>query len=525
MTRAKNYGKVRTSRSSVALCLALFAAVLNIGLTAGAATMSIYGIVANPGENCSTQMNLGWHADLAFSNCVATYTKKSDTTWAHAATVPGTNAYCDAFDGIYSKTAAGADYYESAIFRDYGAVLTGLEPDTDYMYKICTGTGVCSPVHYFKTAGAAEFSFVWISDFHAYAPLPDRLNCANKAIKAALAIDPAVDFIFSTGDTIAWGGSYSFWTNMYTQDFVKNYMFASVLGNHDAMTRTSAYSSNYFRIMNNFPWNGYAGEQGVCYWFLYNNALFLMLNTEAMNGNAAEEAAAKNWAAGVIQRLRGQYQYVFLAEHYMWFFGENGKTFWYANWKDFCDQYGVTLALAGHDHIYERTYPLYHDQVATDGKGTVYMVAPSSDGDRGAEAGALVYNSNKLACTYSSHTSSGGGQVKTIGCVLVKVGARGITTKLVYLDDNKVAHVADESTFAVPPARNPGHFDSVWRLADGSIRLNMSGTAGSNYLVQWSSNWREWSNFGVFSSTNGSFSAFDSITNASQRFYRLQPGP
>ena len=127
--------------------------------------------------------------------------------------VPGTYTYCDTFNGIYSKTASGADFYEEAIFLDYGAMLTGLQPDTEYMYKVCAGGGAYSAVHYFKTAGAAEFSFIWISDFHAYAPLPGRLSNAVRAINAALAIDPSVDFIFSTGDTIAWGGSYSFWTN------------------------------------------------------------------------------------------------------------------------------------------------------------------------------------------------------------------------------------------------------------------------------------------------------------------------
>jgi hypothetical protein len=81
------------------------------------------------------------------------------------------------------------------------------------------------------------------------------------------------------------------------------------------------------------------------------------------------------------------------------------------------------------------------------------MEVPSSDGDRGVEAGTLTYNTEKLAYTYSSHTSSGNGQVKTIGCVLVKVNAEGITTKLVYIDENKAAHVADEHAARALPTR------------------------------------------------------------------------
>ena len=66
---------------------------------------------------------------------------------------------CSIFDGISSKTAAGADSNEDAVFLDYGATLTGLEPDTEYMYRIGAGSGPGGAVHYFRTAGAAEFSF------------------------------------------------------------------------------------------------------------------------------------------------------------------------------------------------------------------------------------------------------------------------------------------------------------------------------------------------------------------------------
>jgi hypothetical protein len=453
MNKTHSYSRIPAWLLKAALGLSLSAAIFDFGSAAQAAAAGVYSIVTNPGEDCSTQMNIGWHADLGCPEFSVTYTKKSDTAWAHAANAEGTYEYCDGFDGIYSKTASGADISEDAIFFDCAVTLTGLERDTEYMYKVCSGSGVESAVHYFRTAGAAEFSFLWIGDFHAYPPLAGRLTSAVRVVNAALAIDPGVDFIFSTGDVVAWGGSYSFWRNLYEQDFIKNYMFANVLGNHDNMTRTGSTSSDYFMIANNFPRNGYAGQKGICYWFVYGNVLFITLNNEAMKGGTSEQTAAKNWAAGVINKLKGQYRYIFLAEHYQWFDGRAGKTSWYANWKDFCDEHGVALALSGNNHIYERTHPLYHDQVVADGKGTVYMEVPSSDGDRGVEAGTITINAEKLASTYSSHTASGKGEVKTAGCVLVKVNAEGISTKLVYVDDNKAAHVADEHTFRALPTR------------------------------------------------------------------------
>jgi hypothetical protein len=439
--------------SRVALGLPLAAAMLALAFGGPVAASGVYSIVTNPGEDCSTQMNIGWHAALGVTNSFVRYTKKTDTDWAQAATAEAACAECDVFNGVSSKTPAGEDFREEAIFLNCGVALTGLERDMEYMYQVRAPGGVASSVHHFKTAGAGEFSFVWIGDFHAYTPLPARLVNAVKVLDAARALDPGVDFIFSTGDVVAWGGSYSFWRNLYEQEFIQRYMFANVLGNHDNMTRTGLRNPDFFRVANHFPRNGYSGQEGVCYWFIYGNVLFITLNNEVMSNNAVELAAAKSWAAGVIQRLKGKYQYIFLSQHYQWFDGRDGKTSWYAHWKDFCDEHQVALALSGNNHVYQRSHPLHGDQVVAAGKGTVYMVVPSSDGDRGVKAGPLKHNAEKLAHTYSSPASSGSGQVKTIGCVLVKVTAEGIATRLVYLDENKVAQVADEHAARVLSAR------------------------------------------------------------------------
>jgi calcineurin-like phosphoesterase family protein len=301
-------------------------------------------------------------------------------------------------------------------------------------------------VHYFKTAGGKEFTFIWIGDIHNYSPIPKRLTNAVNVLNAAESIAKDVDFILSTGDVVAWGGSYSFWKTLYEQDFIKDYAFANVLGNHDAMTRQYFISSEFFRVVNNVPNNGYGDQGGVSYWFLYDDVLFIMLNNEVMKKDENALAAAQEWAGNVIRQLKGTYRHIFICEHYQWFDGRSGKTGWYADWKDFCDEHGVALALSGNNHIYKRTYLLHRDQVVKAGKGTIYMEVPSSDGDRGVRAGTLTQNQEKLAYTWSSQQASNDGQVKTIGCVLVKVKGNKISTKLVHIDEQNAVHVADEHT-------------------------------------------------------------------------------
>lgn len=418
-----------------------------VTLTAGPVAAEIVMLTANPGEDCSTEMNIGWHADLNETSCSVIFTQKQDASWARAKTVQGTSEPVDVFYGIDSKTPEGEDWKEDARFLDYGVALTGLKPDTEYMYKVSTGAdSTTASVRYFKTAGASEYSFAWISDVHTYTPIPSRLNSLNKVFKAARDIDPSIDFVFSTGDMISWGGSYSFWKLLFEQPFIVDYMFADVIGNHDWMKRRNGGSSEFFRVAYNHPANGYSGQEGVCYWFIYGDILFLTFNNELMKTGDEELADAKTWAASVIQKQKGKYQRIVLAQHYQWFDGRNGKSSWYDNWKDFCDKHNVTLAMSGNNHVYLRTHTLRADHVVPDGQGTVYMQAPSSDGERGVKAGPITRNADKIAHTYSSQEESGGGQVKTIGCVLVDVAPDSIRTRLVYIDENGEVQVADEHT-------------------------------------------------------------------------------
>lgn len=409
-------------------------------------------LTANPAEDCSTQVNIGWHADLDETSCTLLYTLKQDPDWKHAKTATGKFEPSEVFDGIFSKTPDGQDWHEEAKFLDFGVTLTGLQPDSEYMYKVISGSGTtASEPRYFKTAGASEFSFVWISDVHTYTPIPNRLKSLNKVFEAAIRINPSVDFVFSTGDLVAWGGSYSFWKKLFEQSFISNYLFADVIGNHDWMIRGKGGSSEFFRVAYNMPTNGYPGQEGVCYWFIYGDVLFLTFNNEVMRTGEDAVAAAQKWAAGVIEKQQGKYRRIVIAQHYQWFDGRNGKSNWYEQWKSFCDEHNVTLALSGNNHIYQRTHALKNDQVTTDGAGTVYMVAPSSDGERGQKAGPLTTNADKLAFRYSSQVHSSENQVRTIGCVLVDVAPETIKTRLVALDDEGQVQIMDENTIKTLP--------------------------------------------------------------------------
>src|SRR5205085_4875601 len=65
-------------------------------------------------------------------------------------------------------------------------------------------------------------------------------------------------------------------------------------------------------------------------------------------------------------------------------------------------------------------------------------------------------------------------------------------------------------------------FTGITRLDDGSIRLAMSGATGAVYLLQFSTNWANWSPLAVFTNTFGLFQFTDAPPADLRRFYRLQ---
>jgi hypothetical protein len=365
-----------------------------------------YAIVANPGENAQNEVRINWHTDLENNESVCIYTKRSDITWQEAQRVLAEHQLCAVFDSLYSKRASGEDFYENIRFWRCAVTLDHLEPGAEYMYQV--GASRMSNVHYFTTASqTGEWSAGIIADIHTYPPLPKRLEAAMEMVGTLERCNKGnIDLMLHVGDVCAWGGSHSFWVNMYAEPSFSNYLWAGVNGNHDDMARGYAKQTNdYFRYANNNPLNGYEGEEGVCYHFTYDNALFIMLNNENMRDEEGLHAA-QEWVKKVITSHPAKY--IIVVEHYQWFFGETGKESQYGRWKALFDEYGVDLAIGANNHIYARTNAIYQDHETDGTKGTVYLQAPSSDNERGMEVKEWSNNTDLIKYRWSEGASTVG---------------------------------------------------------------------------------------------------------------------
>ncbi len=433
---------------AASLCLGCFAPCAGgISALAAGTTDNICMITTTPAEKADTAMNVGFHADIGYTNCYVQYTLKSDTDWANATNQSGTYVTYGAdestnpFYNGYSKDYNGENYYQTNTFHDYSVTLTDLTPATEYKYRVCDGAKF-SDTYYFKTAGAEEWSFVVTGDFHVYYT-STRADKATTAINAAIALAkqqslPAVEHIVSIGDIVAWGVAYNQWQLLTSQPYFKQYSFANCIGNHDDMDRFGNSTSAYNAICFNNPKNGYGDEIGTCYYYLYNDVLFIYINY--LDPSAEAEA----WATQVVNSMAGKYKYSVLVNHRPATNKYTGGTYSYFwnYWADFCDTHKIDLVLAGDHHVYMRSHPLNNgnivsDYSATKPDGTVYIAADSSDGDRGSSTDVVSSWDDIVASHYYRYEYSGSSA--DITSMLITVKEDKLTAQFVYYESNATA--------------------------------------------------------------------------------------
>lgn len=393
-----------------------FAAIFCLGYARNEHT-----VIVNPAEKASSGVRINWHTDYQDGSNVVEYTKRTDKRWKHSKRAMAESEVVTAYDSLSSKRANGENFIEHPRILRHTVELADLKPATEYMYRF--GQSDNDSIRHFKTAPKkGAWTAAVISDFHSYPPLPKRAMAAMAMLDTLERVNGGdFDFVLHVGDVCAWGGSYSFWEQLYSKPQFAKYMWAGVNGNHDNMDRQSSRLSNqYFRYANNNPLNGYQGEEGVCYYFKYGQVLFIMLNNENMRTEQGLQAA-QQWVRKTIDENPAKY--IVVMEHYQWFFGTDGRTSQYSRWHTLFDECGVDLAIAGNNHIYARTNAIYRDAETDGSQGTVYVQTPSSDNERGQETKDWTENKDKIKYIWSE-----GG--RTVGALLMKVDDKHITLTL-----------------------------------------------------------------------------------------------
>ena len=339
-------------------------------------TSDVYLIMTNPSSDCSTEMNIVWHAKI--KGTIVEYTTKDDTEFSNKKIAVPVEEELEIYDGT-----SGGDV------KDYKCEVTlkHLTPDTDYIYRV--GLSDKSKVYHFKTAGSKNFSFVALSDIHTYSKLSSRLSKANTIIHS-MENDKNISFVLAVGDLMAYGTNRGYWDDFTKCDFADNYMIAATPGNHDYYNSSANFlDGSYFNAYTNNPDNGCTASFNTTYYFYYGDVLFISLNSEDACTNASARESQRVWFEKVLQENeKAIYKVVYF--HRSMYPGSGSNT-GHANtmkgaFQDLIDKYGVDLVFGGHDHVYVRTKKIVNGSESTDTAfGTVYISLPQI-GDRASAA-------------------------------------------------------------------------------------------------------------------------------------------
>lgn len=258
----------------------------------------------------------------------------------------------------------------------------GLTPSTTYYYRV-GGPGHWSRSIEIVTApvpGSTEpFTFGVTGDSRGNEA--DSWTISQRRLR-----DRGIDFELFSGDAVVLGTLQPQWNDFFearvtdfgVEDLIASRPLMMANGNHDAL------AVNYLAQFA-FPQERTEGEIGQgeeWYSFDYANAHFVFLNdTVEDSGVLGNEEA--NWLRADLAAVdRTTTPWIFVVHHrplYTCQSTHSPDTSLRANWQPIFDEFHVDFVLAGHNHVYERSAPIYGLE---GGQGMVASEDPSTGGPR-----------------------------------------------------------------------------------------------------------------------------------------------
>ena len=284
-------------------------------------------------------------------------------------------------DGMLDHEAPGYTFrYQTGLggvgeilVRVHEAHLCGLEPDTAYDYQVVSDDNHVSPVYRFRTAPDlartpdATVSITSVGDsrdgYTVWADLVDQIRMR------------APDLLLFSGDAVTFGTLQNEWEDFFAagEPLFATTPVVSTHGNHDLN------SVNYF---SQFTMPGdeanFAFDYGAAHITVLNDSPLLTADLTGPIAQFLDDDLTAHAAAP--WKLVTHHRPAYSAS-----LNHGSDTTLQESWVPIFDRHRVDLVLNGHDHDYERTFPLRGGAIAgSPADGTVYVVSGG--------AGATLYD-------------------------------------------------------------------------------------------------------------------------------------
>ncbi|WP_208348346.1 purple acid phosphatase family protein [Pseudaestuariivita rosea] len=258
---------------------------------------------------------------------------------------------------------------QPAVHR-HSVLLTGLMPDTPYIYAVRPAEGIWSATARFTTApaGDAPVSFMYFGD------VQEGFDRFESVLDQAMRTRPDVDFIAIAGDLVSRGGDADNWDDFLNviSPVARSIPLVPAVGNHELQTGKSV---DYYRSLFRLPENGPKGiEPERAYSFGYGGVNFIV-----MDSNLGADSQT-DWLRQTLAGKDDDFTFVML--HHAAFTSRPGRYYEKVTevWAPVIeDSEKVAMVLQGHDHAYLRTPPMRGGQPDPEGQGPYYVISSAGE--------------------------------------------------------------------------------------------------------------------------------------------------
>lgn len=245
-------------------------------------------------------------------------------------------------ESVALKSDLNTAHYHSVTFKE-------LTPGTKYAYRVGDGTNWSEWLQ-FTTADILEkpFSFIYFGDAQN-----DLRSMWSRVIREAYSDAPKAKFLLHAGDLINTAQSDGEWGEWFGAGGWLNAMIPNVpvAGNHEQhkLPEGKTQLTHHWRPQFTLPEHGPEGLEESCYTFEYQNARFIILNS---NTKIPEQT---KWLDGILSK--NTKPWIICSFHHPIFSTAKSRDNAALRdaWKPILDKYRVDLVLQGHDHSYGRT--------------------------------------------------------------------------------------------------------------------------------------------------------------------------
>ena len=326
----------------------------------------------NPG-NDTTEIRLNWYSQGTPAEKVAKVRFIKGTKTEGTKLIEAEGAVAAANAGVWTNTS-------------HKAVVTGLEPGSSYQYSVSTDGTNWSPMYNFKIpAKTGAFKFAVVADPQLNVTAPANtikqvdIDSRYKADSTTAACwEETMQKIVAAGASfIAFGGDQVDITNagneaeyefFYAPSGLRNLPFSPVSGNHDAHN-PFMYHYNLPNVQEFADSASFTDIQKMGnYFYLYNNILFVVLNTAPYPNNVTTAQPYigffKQTLQAAVAAHSGKYDWLIVQHHKSTasvadhLADTDIQYYVEAGFETLMSEFNVDFVLAGHDHVYARSFPL-----------------------------------------------------------------------------------------------------------------------------------------------------------------------